>query len=344
MNAVGKLSILAAGVLTLSIVASPALRAEEPVVNLKVSLFTPPAGILNVQMKRIKERIESESAGKIRLNIYESAQMGPAPRQYDLVRTGVADISIVLVTLTPGRFPLSELGTLPDLVKVGDASQASKLLSTAILENSAKYLAKEYEGTRLVNVAVTPAQGFLTKKEVTTLADLKGLRIRHGGKEYVETIEALGAVAVSVSPTDLAEALSRGRIDGVLGLYSTATTFQLQDSAKYFLPASSGGLVFAVVMNSASYDRIPTDLKPIVDKYFGPATQPEWSQLFLDEEAAARQQLEAKGVKVGALVRADQEIAEKTAAAIREKGVAQAEAAGRPARNFIAALQASVSK
>lgn len=344
MNTVGKLGALAAGALALSIAATPASRAQEPIVNLKVSLFTPPAGILNVQMKRIKERIESESGGKIRLNIYESAQMGPAPRQYDLVRTGVADLGIVLVTLTPGRFPLSELGTLPDLVKVTDASQASKVLSTAILENSAKYLAKEYEGTRLVNVAVTPAQGFLTKKEVTTLADLKGLRIRHGGKEYVETIEALGAVAVSVSPTDLAEALSRGRIDGVLGLYSTATTFQLQDSAKYFLPASSGGLVFAVVMNSASYDRIPTDLKPIVDKYFGPATQPEWSQLFLDEEAAARQQLEAKGVKVGALVRADQEIAEKTAAAIREKGVAQAEAAGRPARNFIAALQASVSK
>lgn len=346
MKTLKKIGILSLGVLSISLAANlvRTAAAQQPVVDLKVALFTPPAGIVNVQMKRIKERIENESGGKIRLNIFESGQLGPAPRQYDLVRTGVADIALVLVTLTPGRFPLTELATVPNLVEFQNESTVSAALSSAFLENAKNFLAKEHEGVRLVNIAITPSQIFLTRGDVDSLDKIKGLRIRHGGNQYIETIKAFDAVPISVNPTELAEALARGRIDGVLGLFSTITTFHLQDSAKNVVPVPSGGLVFTIVMNATSYERIPHDLKPLVDKYFGSAVQPEWSVLFIDEEIAARKQIEGQGVKVHSLSDADRQKAKATTKIVREKIVAEVAAKGHPADSFVAAIQASVKK
>ena len=45
--------------------------------------------------------------GVLIIKIFSASQMGPPPRQFDLARTGVADFSIVLHGLTPGRFPLT---------------------------------------------------------------------------------------------------------------------------------------------------------------------------------------------------------------------------------------------
>src|SRR5690554_1801129 len=81
------------------------VNAQDPV-ELKVSLFTPPNAPLNIQTKSIKERLEKESNGRIVMNVFEASQMGPPDRQFDLVRTGVADVSIMFINIAPGRFPL----------------------------------------------------------------------------------------------------------------------------------------------------------------------------------------------------------------------------------------------
>lgn len=319
------------------------IQAQEAPVQLKVSLFTPPTGILNVQMKSIKKRVEEDSKGKIVLSIFEASQMGPPERQFDLVRTGVADVSIMLMNMVPGRFPLMEMGSLPNLISAEGTEQTSGLLSSAVLKASGEFLTKEFAGAKLMNVAISPPPVILTKKEVTSLEGLKNLRIRHPGKVHLDTLDAFGAVPVSVRPTELSEAMSRGQIDGVLTIYSGVTTFKLQDIAKHTIEIPSGGMVFGIFMNEAIYDKIPSHLKPVIDKYFGAAIQPEWSQLFIDEEVAARKQLEEQGVVTRTLPDADRAAAAEIAGKLRDKAIADREANGLPAGRYVKALQAAAA-
>lgn len=318
-------------------------HGQEPI-EMKVSLYTPPAGGINVEFKKIKESLEAESAGRIKVSIYESSQMGPPARQYDLVKNGVADVSILQVSLTPERFPLTELGTLPNIVPLKDGQLAPRVLSSAFLDVAPEYLASEFDGVKLVNFAIVPSDVLLTIKEVTTFEGIKNMRVRHGGAQQAQLMAAYGTVPVSVSAMELAEAFSRGQIDGMIGLYSTITAFQLQDSTKNVIGVPGGAFVFAVAMNPGFYEKIPADLKPLVDKYFGPEQQPKWSQFWVDEEANAKKKIEAAGVVVRSLSAADKDAVAEIAGQMRDKVLADKDAAGLPAKKFVDALRAAAAK
>ena len=77
----------------------PQVTAQE--VELKASLFTPPSNPLVKGMQKWADELKQKSNGRLVIKIFPASQMGPAPRQFDLARTGVADISVFLHGLTP---------------------------------------------------------------------------------------------------------------------------------------------------------------------------------------------------------------------------------------------------
>ncbi|HVG51168.1 MAG TPA: hypothetical protein VM867_06000, partial [Xanthobacteraceae bacterium] len=107
---------LAAGLLASAAILCFAGTASAQTTELKVSVFTPPINPHSMEMERAKKEIEAKTNGRLKLNVFHASQRGPAPRQFDLVRTGVADMAIVFHGLTPGRFPMSEMSELPGLI------------------------------------------------------------------------------------------------------------------------------------------------------------------------------------------------------------------------------------
>lgn len=313
--------------------------ASAQTTELKVSVFTPPINPLSVEMERARKEIEAKTNGKLKLNVFHSSQMGPPPRQFDLVRTGVADIAVVFNGLTPGRFPMTELAELPGLIKGSSFST-----TMAMRENAQEFLAAEYPDVKILNFAVTPNPILISRTEIKTLADWKGKRIRHPGPVHSATISALGAVPVLVQPFELAEALARGQIDGAVSGAGGIVSFKLQDSARYVLDMETGGLTFAVVMNSAAYDRIPADLRKAFDEYFGPGGQPAWSKILDVDEANNRALLARDGVKFGSLGAADAAEFSIIASKLQLSMVDDLEKKGLKARAFLEKLKAAANK
>ena len=81
--------------------------------TLKVSTFLPPNHVWNRAIEAWGTEIADLSGGELDLEIFPAGQLGPPPRQYDLVRTGAADLAVILHSATPGRFPMTELAGLP---------------------------------------------------------------------------------------------------------------------------------------------------------------------------------------------------------------------------------------
>src|SRR5580698_10671004 len=98
--------------LLLAAAVTPAL-AQDKTVNLKVSLWVPPAHPLVPATQAWAADIEKASGGTIKLSVFPSEQLGKAFDHYDMARDGIADVTYVNPGYQPGRFPIFDAANLP---------------------------------------------------------------------------------------------------------------------------------------------------------------------------------------------------------------------------------------
>ena len=87
--------------------------AAAQVIELRVTHFMPPNHTFQKELLRWADELDKASSGRLKLRIYPASQLGPVQRQIDLVKSGVADIAVGLHGATPGRYPLTEVVSLP---------------------------------------------------------------------------------------------------------------------------------------------------------------------------------------------------------------------------------------
>src|SRR5512134_3897905 len=99
----------------LVLVSAPARGQSQPPITLKVHHFLPPGSTTHAKLiTPWCARIEAESAGRMKCQIYPSMQLGgTAPQLYDQVRDGVVDVVWTLPGYNAGRFPSMEVFELP---------------------------------------------------------------------------------------------------------------------------------------------------------------------------------------------------------------------------------------
>lgn len=233
-------------------------------IAVKVAYFAPPQHLMSQWLTGWGQKLEKDSGGRLAFSFFPGAQMGPAPSHYDLARSGQADVTWFLHGGTPGRFPLTELLTLPYMV--ASAEMGTQTLNDPVLRS--RFLDAEHRGIKpLLLFASTPVNLFTTKKAVRTPEDFKGLRIRFASAPTRAFIAALGGTPVGVSPTEQLEQLQKGGLDGVFTDYGGAgTAFKMGGTVKYATEIYCCVVTFGIAMNEAFYDRLPPDLKRLVER------------------------------------------------------------------------------
>ena len=313
-------------------------RANAQQFQFKYTDYNPPGNFITFEIERWSKEMMDKSGGRIKIDVFPSSQMGPIPRQFDLVRTGVADFGFILLGSTPGRFPLTELSQLPGLFP--NAYTAS----VALQENFDKYLAKEFADVKMLYLFTGPSLPLLTKKPVRTLSDASGLRIRQPDPIHAQLIQALGAAPTAVQPGDVADALQKGTVDGVIMGYSGVTAFQLHQVARYSTEWNTGVVAFAMVMNKDSYEKLPADLKKNFDDTTGMTGAMRGGAEFDRDDKGSRGVTGKAGVQFIEPAPGDQKKIEELGVQLGEKAAAALEAKGLPAKAFLAAMKASRDK
>jgi TRAP-type C4-dicarboxylate transport system substrate-binding protein len=191
--------------------------------------------------------------------IYASSALASPTEVYDAVRTGKAHLGEFTAGYTPGRFPLTDVLTLPIIFP------DTKTVVDTSLRVFDRIVYKDYADTHAFGVWRTENFYFLGNKEVQTLEDIKGLKIRTSGGLVAQTVKKLGATPVTMGVSDVYLSLSTGVIDGAILGPSAIPAFKLHEVCKYVLSFSFGGTTDGLVMNKASWERIPSDLKPILE-------------------------------------------------------------------------------
>ncbi|MBL6958006.1 MAG: TRAP transporter substrate-binding protein [Rhodospirillales bacterium] len=303
-------------------------------VDLKLSHFLPPGHTMHKALLTWVDVVKKKSGGKINITIFPAGQMGPMPRQFDLARTGVADMALSLHGGTPGRYPMTEVAQLPFLVK------SSEVASRALTELTPKYLAKEYKGMKaLWSINVPPLNLNMAKKKISKVSDFKGLRIRHAGKIFAAVVKKLGGTPVAVRPAQAADALAKGTVDGALFPFEAAMAFKLGAVCDYVVTPGFDSATFSLMINEAKYKSLSAEERKILDSTTGVNEAGRIGALLDKAEIKGREYMAANSTII-TLKGAELEKFRNTVSPVTEELLKELEAKGLPAREFHAKFKA----
>jgi TRAP-type transport system periplasmic protein len=257
----------------LASLATPAVlrlaRGDTPQVTLKLHHFFSAVSPTHDKFLAPWARtVEASSSGRIRIDIFPSMQLGGAPVQlFDQARDGVVDIAWAVPGATPGRFPRCEAFELPFV-----ASHRALVNSKAIEDFATAELQDEFREVRPLCFSCRDRGVLHTPRAIKSIADLKGLRLHVPNRFAGESIRALGAQGVSAPALQVPVALSAHAIDGCLDPWDAVPGLRLNESLKNhtdFAERALSSTVFALVMNRQAYERLPGDLKTVIDDNSG---------------------------------------------------------------------------
>jgi len=265
-----------------------------------------------------KKFMDEMSGGRIKLTLHDAGEIVPATKVYDAVRDGLLDFGANTPAFQKGTYPAGDLFyTLP-----GGVLEFHDLILW-LYGGGGKELEQEMYGDEIVvfPLGLTPPEELWSKKQIKTLDDIKGLKIRSAGL-CMELWQKLGASVVLLAGGEVLPALQRGLIDAaeyVDAAYDYNAGFH--EVCKYRLgpPIHMSNNIFQLVINPKSWKALPDDLKATVKTAAMAATFQGYAD-YWQETIKANQKIEEYGTITTKLSKADQQRArELTMEIIDEK-------------------------
>jgi tripartite ATP-independent transporter DctP family solute receptor len=167
--------------------------------------------VSTVQIYKFADEVEEKTDGRIKIEVYAGAQLGDEASCIEQTTMGTLDFTKSSMGALAGFNDTLNLLSLPYLFKSED--HLWKVLDSDI----GQMLLDSMAGTGLKGIGWLDAGSrcFYSKKPLETIDDFKGQKIRSMGSSiYVDSINALGASAISMAGSDVYSGLQTGVVDG----------------------------------------------------------------------------------------------------------------------------------
>lgn len=264
-------TFLKTAAITAIMTSATAIGAAAQEVTLRFQHFvSPTTGSPMYFMQPWADKIEKDSGGRIKVELYPLMQLGGrAPDQYDLIRDGAIDGGWVIPGYQPGRFPEVEAMELPFMT-----AKSGELASIAAWEFTQKHLMDDFADVQVL-AAHMHGEGLVHKKgdALKTVADFEGLKLRAPTRTSTLLLEKLGATPVGMPVPAFPEALAKGVLDGGVITFEMAPSLKLDELTDSHTDVSGDrslyNLYFIWAMNKAKYNSLPDDLKAVIDSNSG---------------------------------------------------------------------------
>jgi TRAP-type transport system periplasmic protein len=324
----------AAWAMALALAAQGAAAQE---VSLKFHHIWPPQAMAPVQViTPWCDKVAAESNNRIKCQLLPAMSGGGTPAQLvDRVKDGVDDLVITLPGYTAGRFPAMEVFELPFMTNSAEAG------ASAAWEYLQKHALKEFPGTKILATWVHDEGYVHTRdKPIRSLDDFKGMKLRAPTRQTNKLLAKLGASPVGMPVPSVADAVSKGTIDGFVLPWEVIPAFKLHEMVKYHTetdasrPAMySAGFVFA--MNQAKYESLPADLKAVIDKNSGAALSKQIGKVWDASQAVGRKAASDRGNNFIQLSAAETDNWMKASASLYDEWVVDMDKRGLPGKQML---------
>jgi TRAP-type C4-dicarboxylate transport system substrate-binding protein len=268
---------------------------------------------------------------------------GKPPELINQVRDGVADVTFTLPTYTPGRFPVSEVFELPFV------NADAVTMARALQDFYAQHLRdQEYRDFHMLAMSASAGNAIHSSKPIKGVQDLKALKIRTSGASGVLFLESVGAIPISMPITELSSALSKGVVDACMLPFEILPAFKIHEMTKYHVTLEGGrrfnATIFIFLMNKARYEKLPPELKKVIDANSGVALAEKAARNWNDFERIGEQAVRDRGNELAALSKAESYRLEKLSASAIDKWIADMNRRGVDGDKMVKAARAAIAK
>jgi TRAP-type C4-dicarboxylate transport system substrate-binding protein len=213
--------------------------------------------------------VEEESGGRIEVALKPMGGYGKPAELFNMVEKGAIEMAVSVQGYNPGRFPQSSVMELP--LMFDNAISGTEAMLSLYKEG---LLDKDYASVKVLGLYTLPPYPiFTTGKKIQSVRDFRGLRMRAPSTTVGVALAKLGAVPLGIPLNMIGDTIASGYVDAIAYGWDSTTTTKgangkfLSEQLNVVIDARLASPSLMVVMNRATWDAMPDDLRKIIEKH-----------------------------------------------------------------------------
>lgn len=248
----------------------------------------PPNNHQSIGLIEFAEKVKAQTNGELEIVVQTGGALGyKGPELLKAVRDGLVPLSDMLTSGVAGDEPIFAIPTLPFLTR----SHAEAKILTDVSRPYFDKVAEKWN-QKILYIAPWPAAGIWTKKEVKSVADMAGLKVRTYDKNGALVIEATGGTPYALPFSEVYSSLATGLIDSVLTSTPTGVDGKFWEVLKYFERINITQATDLITVNLKAFNKLDPKIQQVlidVGKETEARMWDEVAKLDLEKEAECNQ-------------------------------------------------------
>ncbi|KPF67548.1 C4-dicarboxylate ABC transporter [Bosea sp. AAP35] len=249
-------------------------------------------------VKHMSKLLEERSKGRIKINVFHSAQLGQEKDTIEQTRFGVIDMNRINMAPFNNLIPATNVPSLPFIFR------SVAHMRTVMDGPIGDALLKEFEKHDLIGLAFYDSGSrsfYNSKRAINTPADMKGLKIRVQQSDmFVSLVSALGANATPMNFGEVYSGLQTGVIDGAENNWPSYESTKHYEVSKFYSLTEHSLSPEVLVMSKKSFDKFNAEDKALI-KAAAKESVAKMRELWDAREKASEAKVKAGGAVVNAV-------------------------------------------
>ena len=252
----------------------------------------PPANYHTENIVQFAKDVEAATGGKLKVAVHSNASLFKATEIKRAVQSGQAQAGEILLANFANENPIYALDGVPFLATTYPEAKKLYAASKPAME---KLLAAQ--GIKLLFSVPWAPQGIYVKKEIGSVADLRGIKWRAYSPATAKIAELIGAQPVQIQQAELSAALATGVVESYMSSGSTGYDTKTYEHIKNFYDTQAWIPKNAVLVNAKSFDALDAATRDGVLKAAAEAEARGW-KIAEEKNTEYKRLLAERGMKI----------------------------------------------
>ena len=240
------------------------------------------------------KNVTDKSGGKLTIVTHPGGSLFKGGEIFRAVRTGQAPIGERFMSALGKEDPLLEVDSQPFLAtNYGAAMRLYKASKPEIVKGL------DSKGLVFLYAVPWPAQGLYSKKEINSVADLKGLKFRAYNTATIRIAELTGMAPTKIEAAEISQAFSTGAVESMITSPTTGKNKKIwENGVGYFYDIAAWFPKNMVIVNKDAWNKLDEATQKLIMSEAAIAEKKGWD-LSKKGNREDKKALADAGMKVG---------------------------------------------
>ena len=220
---------------------------------------------INIALETMAEEVYEKTEGRYKIELYPSSALGGESDLIEGVQIGTVDM--VYTASTPLANSVPKLAALDLPYLINDYEHADAVFfdpNSSVRATLMGYI--DDAGYKTLTLVENGFRQLMGNKEVTSLADMKGMKIRvMENPLHIELWESLGASPTPMSASECMTGLQQGTVDAVEMFYSVCISNGFHELCDYYAGTNHIYTCGVLMMNAGIWENMTDEDKAVFD-------------------------------------------------------------------------------